>query len=555
MNAKTLSTVLFLLFTSLSCHGKKIVKVQTPLGRISGYRIINLYGKEYDVFMGIPYAQPPVGKLRFEPPQPIEKWEYELQATKGGYSCVQYDSTLRIPEKVSGCEDCLYLNVYVPVKNNSKTQLPVLIWIHGGRFQSGKGDLEDVDSFLNFDVILVTLNYRLGLFGFLSTGDSVVPGNMGLKDQNMAMRWVYKNIRSFGGNPKNITLIGFSSGGISIHYHYLSALSAGLFQRGISASGVVLSPTSLTKNAPAKAKELGASLGCPTSNSTQMISCLRQVSSRRLSEATDNFMVWLTAPIVPFGPVVEIPGPNAFISRPPIDIINSGKAYDVPWMTSVVSEEGLFAVSMFFNDDKLLEQLDENWTNISPFLLDFNDTIPLSQQRSVAQKIRRYFLGSNKIDNTDSSLRPLISMISDRIFVLGFEKAARLQAKRNKSPVWTLYYNYRANHSMSEYYSGGSTRNMGVCHGDDFLLWSSTVKSDDNKMRKILYDIYLSFAIHGKPRITGVKWQPLDPNKKKFQYLRISGLRNISMDTRSNVGHKNFWKTINFDENKISPTT
>ncbi|XP_026668155.1 venom carboxylesterase-6-like isoform X3 [Ceratina calcarata] len=489
MNAKTLSTVLFLLFTSLSCHGKKIVKVQTPLGRISGYRIINLYGKEYDVFMGIPYAQPPVGKLRFEPPQPIEKWEYELQATKGGYSCVQYDSTLRIPEKVSGCEDCLYLNVYVPVKNNSKTQLPVLIWIHGGRFQSGKGDLEDVDSFLNFDVILVTLNYRLGLFG------------------------------------------------------------------GISASGVVLSPTSLTKNAPAKAKELGASLGCPTSNSTQMISCLRQVSSRRLSEATDNFMVWLTAPIVPFGPVVEIPGPNAFISRPPIDIINSGKAYDVPWMTSVVSEEGLFAVSMFFNDDKLLEQLDENWTNISPFLLDFNDTIPLSQQRSVAQKIRRYFLGSNKIDNTDSSLRPLISMISDRIFVLGFEKAARLQAKRNKSPVWTLYYNYRANHSMSEYYSGGSTRNMGVCHGDDFLLWSSTVKSDDNKMRKILYDIYLSFAIHGKPRITGVKWQPLDPNKKKFQYLRISGLRNISMDTRSNVGHKNFWKTINFDENKISPTT
>ncbi|XP_017888965.2 venom carboxylesterase-6-like, partial [Ceratina calcarata] len=152
---------------------------------------------------------------------------------------------------------------------------------------------------------------------------------------------------------------------------------------------------------------------------------------------------------------------------------------------------------VFFNDDNLLQQLNDNWTSIAPFLLDFYDTIPLSQQRSVAQKIRRYVLGSNKINGTDSSLRPLIPMFGDRIFRLGIEKAARLQAERNESPVWTYYFNYRANRSASEFFSGGSIRNMGVCHCDDLFLWTRTVKSRDKKMQQILSDIYLSFVIQG----------------------------------------------------------
>ncbi|XP_017890673.1 venom carboxylesterase-6-like [Ceratina calcarata] len=96
---------------------------------------------------------------------------------------------------------------------------------------------------------------------------------------------------------------------------------------------------------------------------------------------------------------------------------------------------------------------------------------------------------------------------------------------------------------------------MGVCHCDDFFLWSNPAKSNDKKMQQILSDIYLSFVIQGEPHVNGVEWQPLDPNKTRFQYLRISSPRNISMDSRSNVGHEDFWNTINFDENKISPTT
>ncbi|XP_017878197.1 venom carboxylesterase-6-like, partial [Ceratina calcarata] len=353
MNAKNLLTAVLLLLMNVSCHGEEIVKVRTPLGRISGHRTVNQYGKKYDVFLGIPYAQPPIGRLRFAPPQPVQKWEYELQATKRGSFCAQDDTMSRKSDKVSGCEDCLYLNVYIPVQNNSKTRLPVLFWIHSGYFQRGASDEVDENTFQNFDAILVTIDYRLGPFGFLSTGDSVVPGNMGLKDQSMALRWVYKNIRSFGGNPKNITLAGSSAGAMSVHYHYLSALSAGLFQRGISITGAVLIPPALTKNAPAKAKKFGASLGCPTSNSTDMINCLRQVPPRTLAQATSSLLAWYMAPYIPFGPVVEVPGPNAFISRPPVDIINSHEVYDVPWMVGTVSEEGLFPVAMFFNDDKI----------------------------------------------------------------------------------------------------------------------------------------------------------------------------------------------------------
>ena len=160
-----------------------------------------------------------------------------------------------------GAEDCLNLNIYVPAIESSKL-LPVIVWIHGGAFQWHmeyyNGQFTKPDYLMDRDVILVTFSYRLGplgsfsfsinltvLFsidefilneyffhnsGFLSTGDEIVPGNMGLKDQNMALRWVKANIKSFNGNPEEITLTGLSAGGASVHYHYLSPLSVGLFK-------------------------------------------------------------------------------------------------------------------------------------------------------------------------------------------------------------------------------------------------------------------------------------------------------------------------------------
>lgn len=141
------------------------------------------------------------------------------------------------------------------------------------------------------DVIVVTINYRLGPFGFLSTENETVPGNMGLKDQSLALRWVSENIQYFGGDPKKITLIGQSAGGASVHYHYLSPLSKGLFRNGISFSGTALVSSKLTKNAREKAKKLGAVLGCTTKSVTAMVECLWRRPAESVSGATVHFMV------------------------------------------------------------------------------------------------------------------------------------------------------------------------------------------------------------------------------------------------------------------------
>ena len=224
-----------------------------------------------------------------QPPQPIKQWAGTLSATKAPNSCIQYshisDDSMY---DVLGDEDCLYLNVYVPAYRDKP--LPVLFIIHGGAFQFGSGSTGP-GFLMDKDVIMVSVNYRLGIFGFLSTEDENVLGNMGLKDQSLALRWVAENIENFGGDPKRITLMGISAGAASVQYHYLSPMSKGLFQNGISLSGGVFGPGKQTENAREKAFKLGALMGCPTQEVREMIDCLRYRPPRPMAQATQNFMV------------------------------------------------------------------------------------------------------------------------------------------------------------------------------------------------------------------------------------------------------------------------
>ncbi|CAL7947467.1 unnamed protein product [Xylocopa violacea] len=549
---KLWSTLLLAGLVHLSWQNEEVPKVNTPLGSVTGYYKESWHGKRYEAYEGIPYAQSPVGKLRFEPPKPAKKWEEELLATKKNSICQQYlpHHFVKNGERVVGSEDCLYLNVYVPIGN--RDPVPVMVWVAGGAFQFGSGNKIEEKLLMDRNIILVTFNYRLGPFGFLSTEDSVVPGNMGLKDQSMALRWVSDNIRSFGGDPKNITIFGASAGGTSVHYHYLSPLSAGLFQRGISISGVTLLPSAIVNRALEKSKRLAELVECPTSNVTAMVSCLKTRPARRLYEVLGQFLVWMDNPAVLFGPVIEKHGPNPFISRSPLEIISNGEAYDVPWITGVTSEEGLLPTASFILKHDLLKELNDNWVDLAPHLLGYNDTIPVSQHRNVGEKIRKHYLGTSEI--TNNSLTPLSRLNGDRVFVFGLEKAARLQAKANKSPIWTYYYSYKSTHSFSEVLSN-STTNFGVCHCDDILsiidqMISNTTKPMDIQMQEMLLDFYTSFAIQGEPRIGDAEWTVLNPDEEQFRYLHIASPKNISMSGDYNFAEKSFWNTIDFMENK-----
>ncbi|CAL7947112.1 unnamed protein product [Xylocopa violacea] len=549
---KLLVALLFAELANLSSQDEQVPKVETALGSISGYYKTSRIGKRYEAYEGIPFAEPPVGELRFEPPKPARKWEHELSAKKRSPSCAQYFIDLaRNTDRVMGSEDCLYMNIYVSARNDNETRLPVMFWIHGGAFQFGSGNEVDERRLMDRSIILVTFNYRLGPLGFLSTEDGVVPGNMGLKDQSMALRWVRNNIESFGGNPKEITIFGLSSGAVSVHYHYLSPLSAGLFQRGISISGVALNPRSLTKRGLEKAKKLAALVECPTDATPKMISCLKELPLTTLLEAVSKFKVWLHNPATPFGPVVEKNASTPFITRSPFEIISTGAVQDVPWITGTVSEEGLFNSIEFIGNDTLLKELNDNWNDIAPNLLSYNDTIPLDQHDQVSEKIRRHYFGSKEIDKNE--VITLIHMMRDRSYAVGVQKAVKLQAKVNKSPVWSYYYTYESKYNR-DMWMAKFHRNLGVGHSDDVDLvieknTANITNPEDLLMQKLLIDLYTSFAFEGKPLANYTDWRPQNSNATDYQYLHIVNPMYLRMESSVNFAQNTFWGTIDFDEN------
>lgn len=219
-------------------------------------------------WLGIPYAAPPVGALRWQPPQPPAPWTSTLQATSFGSECVQDFPLPGFP--TGGTEDCLFINVWAPQNAAAGANLPVMVHIHGGGFVIGSGNGDNTLLASAGNEVIVSMNYRLGVFGFLA--DSAFgqhSGDYGLEDQQAALRWVQKNIASFGGDPRNVTIFGESAGGSSVCDQIASPTAAGLFEHGISTSG-----------------EYNTLLGAPTPLETQ--DCKSNLPSQSQADAAGD---------------------------------------------------------------------------------------------------------------------------------------------------------------------------------------------------------------------------------------------------------------------------
>lgn len=217
------------------------VVVQTKNGLLRGKS-----NAEVASFKGIPYAAPPVGQFRWRPPQPVKPWEGIRDASKYGANCAQ-SGWGAAPGTIAdnSSEDCLYLNLWKPANAKPEEKLPVMVWIHGGGFTggSGSGPQDFGDQFAKQNVILLTINYRIGRLGFFAFPalNQEYPeepkGNYGFMDQIAALEWVQKNIAAFGGDPNNVTIFGFSAGGVSVHTLLTIPAAKGLFHKAISQSG------------------------------------------------------------------------------------------------------------------------------------------------------------------------------------------------------------------------------------------------------------------------------------------------------------------------------
>ena len=268
-----------------------VINVQSSVGEILGkLEGLTLDGNKYTVqkFLGIPFAEPPTGDRRYRKPIPKANFTRPFHAFDFGPACLQRNSGNVGISKLQFSEDCLFLNVFAPERANATSDIPVMVWIHGGWFEVGTSASYNAAVLSSFgDVIVVTINYRLGNLGFLRVDEDV--GNFGLWDQHLAIKWVKDNIASFGGDVNNITIFGESAGSASVAYQMLYPGNNNLFHRAICQSGSIDSPWGFANNITASKQfdDFSLALGCNGTHD-QIVNCLRSKSSTEIQNAIDD---------------------------------------------------------------------------------------------------------------------------------------------------------------------------------------------------------------------------------------------------------------------------
>ena len=275
------------------------VVVQTTHGPVEGTAA---QGAKCSSFYGVPYAAPPLGPLRFAPPSKVTAWTTPRPAFQPAKSCLQTfgDSFVNLPLPVEElfekfhiamepmAEDCLYLNVFTPPRKDNSS-LPVMVWFHGGSYMGGSGDLQSGVAFYDGhhlcadgDVVVVTVNYRLGIFGFLALdelrNESGTAGNMGIQDQRLALQWVQANAAAFGGDASRVTIFGESAGAASVVTHLTAERSQNLFSAGIMESGGLWLRS--FRKAQGETMELAAATGC--AGAASVLACMRALDGLAL---------------------------------------------------------------------------------------------------------------------------------------------------------------------------------------------------------------------------------------------------------------------------------
>ncbi|XP_065369326.1 acetylcholinesterase-like [Calliphora vicina] len=536
----------------------QLVKVQTNQGIIVGQQKSLPNGNFYQSFQGIPYAVPPLGELRFKSPLPLERFGVpELNCLKERNVSHQRDP---FTAEVIGSEDCLFLNVYVPnsSKDSSKS-LPVMVWIHGGGFWFGNGnsDYHLPLSLLQEDVIVVTLNYRLGALGFLCLPEEGIWGNAGLKDQRLALQWVQDNIQTFNGDPNNVTLFGESAGAAAVHLHALSKHANTLFHKAIMQSGTANMEWVFQSNPAYKTRRLAELLNFKTSDTRELLKFLQS------SKVTPLDILAKTLPVLtsderrrclplPFKPVIEdCQSPDSFISRPVLERLQQPNSIVVPSIMGYNSAEGL---AMMVNAVKKVEEFDKDFHRLVP------RNIPLEPEdneiKEIARKMRDFYLNGKSI--RPDLFNNLTNILSDYHFVVDMQNAAEWHAKfQPQAPLYFYRFEYVGDRNMFKRMFQ-MHKLAGACHGDElFYLFQMAdddmpVSDRDQKLIKQFCNLWANFAKYenptpqDQPRLINCDWLPVKRTQEaefSLDYLAIDN-SGCQMKTNPDQERMEFWQNI-----------
>ncbi|KAH8359514.1 hypothetical protein KR093_007348 [Drosophila rubida] len=468
MNSIVFSTVLLSLLATVAFAQ---VIVQLPNGKIRG-RDQGLYY----TYESVPYAEPPLGELRFEPPQPYKRvWTEVFDATRPSVICAQWSQFILQPYKKTGSEDCLTVSIFKP-KNESRESFPVIANIFGGAFSFG-GSVEDgaLPLMASGNVIVVKINHRVGPLGFISTGDAEFPGNAGLKDQRMALRWIKENIVHFGGQPDNILFLGFSSGGASVHLQLMSKELEKLVKVAVSISANAMDPWAIRESGRREAFELGRYVGCGLQTSTKELKkCLKTKDGLEIAAAMGKFLVFNYVPFAPFGPVIEpSDSVDPFLTEHPIDIVSAGKSAQIPWLVTYTPEDGVYNAALGLlrqpNGEEMINQLNRRWFELAPYFFFYRHKhITVKEMDDLSRKLRQEYMG-NQSFSVDSYFH-FQRMVTDMMLKNGTEASLRMHKLFSKSPVYSYIYDNPADQSFGQILSNRRDILVGTGHGDDYFL-------------------------------------------------------------------------------------
>lgn len=444
------------------------------------------------VFMGIPYAAPPTGKLRWSPPQEAPAWTEVKLATSFAPSCPQPKQQ---PDG-NFSEDCLYLNVWTPAKKAGE-RLPVMVWIHGGGFNFGSSSLPEYDggNLARKGVVVVTINYRLGPLGYLVhpslSGESEhnVSGNYGLLDQIAALQWVRKNIAAFGGDTEHVTLFGQSAGSRSVSLQMISPLSKGLFHRAIAESGgpiigsEYLSPNfnGDIENAGAMGQKLAAKLNCD--KAADIPACMRAKSAQEVIAAAACKTDLFDDGGMFFAPVFD----SWVLPENPLTAYSSGQQHTVPLITGSTLNEG----NIYLTNEPNLP--------VKKYVSFLKTKFPDSYAEALALfPVRQGEYANHALDNF--------------ITVAANAQPARLIAqamKQKKVKAYLYQFTRRPDTAM--------TRKLGVHHGVELAyVFGNMKKSDgytdtDLELSHEMMAYWVNFARTGDPNGKGhLNWPQYD---------------------------------------------
>ncbi|XP_038050539.1 cholinesterase 1-like isoform X2 [Patiria miniata] len=421
------------------------------------YPILDTY---VDVYRGIPFAEPPE---RFAKPQPKKPWSGDLDATKFGTQCPQ-----PLVSTNTG-EDCLNMNIWVP--NPKPTKAAVMLFIHGGAFLVGSGSEETYNGIslaAYRDVIVVTFNYRLGVFGFLSTGDGELPGNNGMWDQLEALKWVKEHIADFGGDSNRITIFGESAGGVSVSLMTLAKQSWGYYDRAIMQSGTATAPWGVLD--PTKARDdafgLGRNALCfAFGSSSSLVSCLKtKTTDEIMSAATPILLAALFTKnnLIPFVPTID----GEFLTKDPAELFRLGEFKSSDVLLGTQRDEGaMIALKAFLpaslGSDPVISK-DQFDGSLSSYVF-------MEHDQSMLDVISAYYT-----DSTQSNyLRPFSRLTTDEGFTCPTDTVVKAFAAANSNT-----YLYQMTHVSSFHFVPLPTWADIVPHADDLVyVFGSTFMS------------------------------------------------------------------------------